>query len=106
MPAWNSNIDTIDKLKNVSWINYVIVVLRLFIAALFLILYWKAVIPFWKERPVERDRYLFAHSGWGMAVYSSGAIFLVVFVLMTWANVMTANTILLKIKAAKKINIK
>ena len=93
LPAWNSNIDTIDKLKNVSWINYVIVVLRLFIAALFLILYWKAVIPFWKERPVERDRYLFAHSGWGMAVYSSGAIFLVVFVLMTWANVMTANTI-------------
>lgn len=93
LPAWNSNIDTINKLINVSPISILSVIFRFVVAVLFLILYWKAAVPFWNERPIERDRSLFARSGWGMAAYSFGAIILVICILMTCANIMKANTV-------------
>ena len=93
LPAWNSNIDTINKLINVSPYSILCVIFRIIVVALFFILYWKAAVPFWNERPIERDRSLFARSGWGMAAYSLGAIILVICILMTCANIMKANTV-------------
>ena len=47
LPAWNSNIDTINKLINVSPISILSVIFRFVVAVLFLILYWKSAVPFW-----------------------------------------------------------
>lgn len=93
MPAWNGNIDSREKILNLSFWKIAAVVIRWILASVFLILYWKASLPFWKDHPVERDRSLFARSGWGMAIYSFGAIIMVVFVLITLANIMGANTV-------------
>lgn len=93
IPAWNGNVDSLEKIQNLHISKIAAVVSRLLIATFFAFMYWKASLPFWKERPVERDRSLFAHSGWGMAKYSHGAIIMVVFVLMTVTNIMSANTV-------------
>ncbi len=93
LPAWNGNIDSVDKLKEVPLFNFFAALCRFIIALFFCIIYWMFARLFWSKRPVERDRCLFAHSGWGVVVYSFGAIILIVFVLMTVANIMCANTI-------------
>lgn len=93
LPKWNSNIDSISKLLNVPFTSVLAVLLRFLIAILFVFLYWKASLPFWRNHPVERDRSLFARSGWGMAGYSLGTIFLVVFALMAFTNIMSADTV-------------
>ena len=90
---WNDNIDSVEKIRNLHVSRIVAIIFRLLVAAFFVLTYWKASLPFWKERPVERDRSLFAHTGWGMAKYSLGAIIMVVFVLMTITNIVGANTV-------------
>jgi formylglycine-generating enzyme required for sulfatase activity len=92
-PAWNSNIDSVEKIKNIPLLKFAAVAFRFLLAFFFAFLYWKASLPFWKEHPIERDRSLFARSGWGMAIYSLGAIIMVVSVLMTSSNLMGADTV-------------
>lgn len=92
-PAWNTNIDTVGKMLKVPPMKIAAEVCRFLLTISFVFLYWKASLPFWKEHPIERDRSLYAHSGWGMATYSLGAILMIVFILITISNLMGADTV-------------
>ena len=92
-PSWNGNIDTVKKMIAVPPHKIAAAAFRLLLTFFFVFLYWQASLPFWREHPIERDRSLFARSGWGMATYSLGAILMVVSVLMTTSNLMGAETV-------------
>ena len=92
-PSWNSNIDTTEKMLAVPSHKIAAAAFRLLLTIFFVFLYWEASLPFWRENPIERDRSLFARSGWGMATYSLGAILMVVSILMTTSNLMGAETV-------------
>ena len=93
LPAWNSNIDTIEKIKNVRGCAVVAFLLRIAITSIFVFVYWKIASLYWNWDPVGRDRSLFAHSGWGMTIYTLSTIILVVIVLISVTNILGANTV-------------
>ncbi|MBQ7280962.1 MAG: SUMF1/EgtB/PvdO family nonheme iron enzyme [Bacteroidales bacterium] len=75
-------------------LGYVITITVKIIVTIFFVIipFTIIVIKIYKWEPVKRDRFLFARSGWGMALYSGVAIVLVVSFICAIANIWVGDS--------------